>query len=336
MRKILFFLPLAILFISCEVEFSPNAEWKNIPVVYCLLDQDDDTTWVRVQRCYLVDDNIYNFGQVSDSINYPQGTISVSLLAYENGVRKDSMEFQYVTRDIDSGNFAYQAQPLYCFETRNRLKENYSYVLTVRNVSDGSVIVSTDPIALIKKTDERLIVKPEVTVVNGDTIRDISGLKFNTYVGRENCCEIQWRPLENARLYQPRVRLYYAAQGQTKYIDLLCPKATSKTNTIYYSQSKFLADVKSMLEADTARKRYLGKVDLYLDCCTEELNVYISNATNASFDSYAQETFNNIHGGIGVFAARRTHLYKRMPSDMSMVPEKGLYWFLTELGVGFY
>ena len=76
---------LSLFFTSCEVEFSPNAKWKNVPVVYCVLDQDDDTTWARVQRCYLSEDNIYSYGQNSDSINYPQGSIEVYLLGYENG-----------------------------------------------------------------------------------------------------------------------------------------------------------------------------------------------------------------------------------------------------------
>ena len=154
MRKILYFIPIVLLLSACEVEFSPNASWKNVPVVYCLLDQDDDTTWVRVQRCYLAEDNIYNYGQNSDSINYPQGSISVSLLAYENGVQKDSMAFKYTTRDRDTGNFASTAQPLYCFRTKNRLNENYTYVLTVRNTADNSVLATTDPIALIKQTSQ--------------------------------------------------------------------------------------------------------------------------------------------------------------------------------------
>ena len=98
-----------MLMTSCEVEFSPNAEWKNVPVVYAILDQDDDTTWVRVQRCYLSDGNIYQYGSHSDSINYPQGSISVALLAYGDGALKDSIAFTYTERDRDAGAFAYKS-----------------------------------------------------------------------------------------------------------------------------------------------------------------------------------------------------------------------------------
>ena len=61
MKKLFFVaIPLILLFTSCKVEFSPNAEWKEVPVVWCVLDQMDDTTWVRVQRCFLGEDNLYN------------------------------------------------------------------------------------------------------------------------------------------------------------------------------------------------------------------------------------------------------------------------------------
>lgn len=335
MRKILLLLPLVTLVASCEVEFSPNAEWKNIPVVYCVLDQDDDTTWVRVQRCYMSEGNIYDYGQVSDSINYPQGSITVSLLGYENGVVKDSMDFQYYQRDCDSGNFASSAQPVYGFETRNRLKEKYTYVLKVRNAADGRILAYTEPVSLIKKTEETLLSKPVVHTNQGDTNFSISGMKFNSTVV-SGSCEIQWKPLENARLYQPMVRMYYVSQGQTKHVDLYCPTATSKTNTVYYNRSQFLTDVKAKLETDTTRKKYSARVDIYLYCCTEDLNVYLSNASNTAIDAQSLGMFNNIHGGIGVFAARRTHLYKHMNSDDSMTPNRGLLWFLIDLGVGFY
>ena len=337
MRKVLYFLPLMFLFAACEVEFSPNASWKNIPAVYCLLDQDDDTTWVRVQRCYLTEGNIFNYGQVSDSINYPQGSITVSLLAYENGVLKDSMAFNYVERNCDSGVFANTAQPLYWFETANRLKENYSYVLTVRNAADGSILATTDPLSLIKKTSESLITKPAVTVLNGhDTVG--GGFAFYDNLGTSSTtiyCHIKWNPLENARLYQPIVRFYYEVQGVLKHVDLKCPAVSSKYNETYYSRDLFLNELKQQLQADTSRKRYIPRVDMYLTSCSEDLNAYLSTVASGSSLSQNTEVYNNIKGGVGIFAARRTHLFKRMPSDDGVGP-RGLLSYLVELGVGIY
>ncbi len=197
--SLLILLLVPFLFTSCEVEFSPNAQWKNIPVVYCLLDQDDDTTWVRVQRCYLSEGNIYQYGSNSDSINYPQGSISVALLAYQDGTLKDSIPFSYTEIDRDSGAFAYIAQPVYYALTKNNSRENYTFVLSIRNTADGTLLATTDPISLIKKTSGDLITQPSITTTpSGDTLGGFVFNKGDESTGRY--CLIPWNSLENARL----------------------------------------------------------------------------------------------------------------------------------------
>lgn len=335
MRKVLIVISSILFLTACEVEFSPNAEWKNVPVVYCLLDQDDDTTWVRVQRCYLTEGNIYNYGLNSDSVNYPQGAITVSLLAWENGVLKDSMAFEYTTRDRDTGHFASANQPLYFCRTKNRLKENYSYVLSVRNAADNSLLAVSDPVSLIKQTSSSLIAEPSITVVNGtDTI---GYLGFYTSMGSGNStlyCYIRWYAMENARLYQPILRFYYESQGTTKYVDLHAP--SSKGTDSYYSRDLFLDQLKHYFGDDTTRKRYIPRMDLYLTSCSEELNAYLSTGPSGSGASEMAEGFSNINGGVGIFASRRTHLYKRMPADSSITPGRGLIDCLMQLNLGFY
>lgn len=336
MKKYLYILGClgAMLMSGCEVEFSPNAEWKNVPVVYCLLDQDDDTTWVRVQRCYLSEGNIYQYGSNSDSINYPQGSINVALLAFQDGTLKDSIAFTYTEIDRDSGDFAYTAQPVYYAVTKNKLRENYTYVLRIRSAADGSLLATTEPVALIKKGSGALITKPSITVKpSGDTL---GGFYFNDGDPTTGAyCLIQWNPLENARLYQPMVRFYYEAGGATHHVDLLCPRVTSSSSEVRYTREQFLTDLKTKLLGDTTAKHYIPHVDIFLTCCTEELNAYIATASQGTSINQEHEAFSNIIGGVGVFAARRTHLYKGMPSDKSIQPGSGLHDFLLNLGVGF-
>ena len=325
-----------MLMTSCEVEFSPNAEWKNVPVVYCMLDQDDDTTWVHVQRAYLSEGNIYQYGSNSDSINYPQGSISVALLAYQDGTLKDSIAFTYTEIDRDSGDFAYTAQPVYFAETKNKLRENYTFVLNVRNTADGSLIATTDPITLIKKGSGALITKPSITVTpSGDTLGGFYFNEMDPVSGSQGVCLIQWNFLENARLYQPMVRFYYESGGTRHHVDLLCPRVSSSTNEVRYTRDQFLTDLKQKLISDTSAKHYIPHVDIYLTCCSEELNAYIATSSQGTSINQEHEAFSNIIGGVGVFAARRTHLYKGMPSDNSIQPGVGLHDLLLNLGVGF-
>lgn len=337
MKKTLFPLLLAsVLLTGCEVEFSPNAQWKNIPVVYCLLDQDDDTTWVRVQRCYLSEGNIYSYGQNSDSINYPQGTIEVTLLAYEGSTLKDSIPFIYTEIDRDSGSFANIAQPIYYSITTNRLRENYRYCLRIRNAIDGSILADTDPIPLIKKSNLPLITKPAITITPSfDTLGGFYFNEIDPVTGTQSACIIQWNHLENARLYQPVVRFYYSVAGNTRYLDLLCPRVSSKTNEIRYSREQFLTDIRDRLINDTSTKHFIPHVDIYLTCCSEELNAYLTTLSAGTSVNIEHEPYTNIKGGVGIFAARRTHLYKGMPADNSIQPGVGLQDLIINLGVGF-
>ncbi|MBQ6096732.1 MAG: hypothetical protein IJK99_03190, partial [Bacteroidales bacterium] len=103
--KALFFVLAVSLFASCEVEFSPNADWKEIPVVYCVLDQDDDTSYVRVQRCFLGEGNQYQYTSVADSIYYPQGALSVAIEQWNATLASDGTLYRTGDAPVQVLNF---------------------------------------------------------------------------------------------------------------------------------------------------------------------------------------------------------------------------------------
>ena len=70
-------------FTSCKVDFSPNAPWRDLPSIYCVIDPEEDTVWARVQRCYLGEDNLYNYAPIADSNYYAPNDISVHLLVWK-------------------------------------------------------------------------------------------------------------------------------------------------------------------------------------------------------------------------------------------------------------
>lgn len=320
-----------LLFASCEVEFSPNAQWREIPVVYCVLDQDDDTTWVRVERCFLGEGSIYQYGSVSDSINYPQGAIQVDLLSYHNGNLVDSIPFSYTLRDRDSGAFAHTQQPLYYAPTAGRLRDDYTYRLNIRHTSDFRLIV-TATTNLVVQTNDQLITQPTVNK------------KFSFTDDREYC-QITWNALSNARFYQPIIRFYYERLGDTLFVDLPGPTKVANglaiSYTTKYSRTNFLEGLKNYFASDSVGRYYVPTVDIFLSACNEDLNAYIASSSgNTSIDD-GREVYTNIQGGIGIFGARRTHLFKSLPADESDRPPTppnsnnggGLYWWLKHEGI---
>lgn len=317
----------SFLIIGCEVEFSPNAEWKDVPVVYCLLDQDDDTIFARVEKCFLGEGSIYQYGAVSDSLNYPEGAVRVTLFEHRPNGTLDSSDFLYTTRNHQDGVFANSQQPVY-YSTRP-LNEQYTYSLQVRRTSDNSLLASTDPIPLIRQEEEGLFIHPS----NQDRF------KFLGRTDGDPACHLEWYRLVNGRRYQPNVRFYYAEEEDTLYVDLRGPVTIASTTAsrvgAAYSRSVFLADLKEALKDDPNPKRYIDEVDIYLTACDENLNVYLHSIASGSSAFQTSDTYTNIHGGLGIFAARRTHLYRHIGSDNSLVPPNGLQYLVKQLGVGF-
>ena len=307
---------------SCEVEFSPNAEYVETPVVYCLLDQDDDTTWVRVEKCFLEEGNIYNYGSQSQLYTYPQGTLTVTLIAYRDGQWAGSIALAETLRPRSDGDFDETPQPL--FFTTTPLDTTCRYKLEVRHAVNDSLIATTDSIPLILQTDERLVTTPS----NNQRFRFVNG-----------SCRIVWNALENARRYQPFVRFYYGEDGDTLYQDLFCSVETSGRLSTDYPLQSFLNSLKEALKDDTNHKDYLELVDIYITACDENLNVYMNSVSSGTNLNQATDTYTNIRGGVGIFAARRRHLYKNLLADNSMnpinTPNPGLRAYLRDLGIGF-
>lgn len=317
---------------SCEVEFSPNASWKEIPVIYCVLDQDDftagDTTWVRVERCYLGDGSIYSYSSIGDSIHYPQGSIDVRILVYRNGNCIDSIQCRDTLREREQGDFAYQLQPIYY--TTQRLQEDCYYKIEVRRAASRQLMAYTDSIPLIT-CSTNVIHKP----YNNETF----GF-FDRTSGNVPSFLMEWYVMENARRYQPFIRFYYGEGGDTLSVDVLCGSVNSGNGSTMLRSSLtrdgFLTNLEQQLQNDTNSKRYLKLVDVYLTACDENLNTYISTVNSGSSIDQNTHAYTNVHcctdgkvvDGVGILGARRTHLYKTLQADPSMVPNVGLYWFL--------
>lgn len=71
-----------IFLISCDNDFDVNDEWKDITVIYGLLDSEADTNWVRVQRAYLGTEAASVSFNNPDSLYYKD--IEVTIQAYQN------------------------------------------------------------------------------------------------------------------------------------------------------------------------------------------------------------------------------------------------------------
>lgn len=342
---------LIIAFSSCKVEFSPNAEWRDVPNVYCVLDPEEDTVWARVQRCYLGEDNLYNYASIADSNNYPEGTLSVYLLAWQgkrnagNGLVAtnrliDRWQLAYTERvGKPDGSFASGIQPLYYCVPGKQLQKDSDCVfqLVVINNASGDTIA---------KASTTLVGFLEKTISGRDTMEKVLVLpssgrarEFGFRVGCRG--EIKWNTLPRGRLYQPVVTFHYRKRNDTLGIDIpgytlknMYETSTLSSKTI--TQNRFLSTIKNHLKDNTDSLFCVNNVDVTIYVCNEDLNAYISSHDNSVVSGQEYSTYSNIEGGVGIFGSRRTHIRVNVPCDSSGTPQAGyIDYELNNLGVGF-
>ena len=370
MKKISFFFTITFLIfslVSCKVDFSPNAEWKDVPSVWCVLDQSDDTTWVRVQRCYLGNDNLYNYTQIYDSLYYPEGAIAVLLekwpaksgvdgvLTLDGDAPIDSLSFTYTLReDKDTGLFSGGSQPLFCARTANWLHIDYIYRLVVRNLQTNTIIASAYTQLVGLKYDQTTgdadlttLEQPNPNIVN-------SAYRQFRFSGSPAKCTLRWKTLVRGRLYQPMVRFYYyhrflgadnVYHNDTSALYHVDVQVSSVKRTDYVNElstdvyeSTYMSAIKNTIlsNGDTNKKGFCDTVDIFLAVCNEDLSAYITSTEPSNTIVQDRVTYTNINDGkgVGIFAARRAHFRYRVPTNAESGP--GTYHdALKQLNIGF-
>ena len=341
-----------LFFTSCKVEFSPNAPWRDVPDVYCVIDPEEDTVWVRVQRCFLGEGNLYNYAPIRDSNYYAENDISVYLLIWkgrlENGTTLvpttqlvEKWQLTYTEREgKPEGNFPSGIQPLYYCVPGKLLISNVDcvYQLVVIKNATGDTLASATT---------TLVGFLEKTISGRDTVEKVlispNSARANEFGFRVGCRgAIKWNTLPRGRLYQPVVTFFYKKNGDTLSIDIPgTPLIDMYNNTTLTSKSitltRFLSTIKNHLKDNTDSLFFVNNVDITIRVCNEDLKAYISSHENTAASGQDYTTYYNIEGGVGIFGARRTHIRVNVPCDSIGTPSpQYIDYELNNLGVGFY
>ncbi|MBM3170954.1 MAG: hypothetical protein FJZ75_05010 [Bacteroidetes bacterium] len=145
-----YFLPFLIGFValSCnDNEVDLTSDFKDIPVVYALLDASEDSNWVRVNKAFLGDGNALVFAQIADSLNYPNLQVALLKINKSSNTVVDSLPLVKTINAIpkDSGLFASNSNVLYL--TTSPIDKNYLYKLVLFNPDNQKRTEATTSIA---------------------------------------------------------------------------------------------------------------------------------------------------------------------------------------------
>lgn len=316
MKKIQFFLSFSLLlglFASCNSKVDLYADYKDIPVVYGLLDATQDTNFIRINRAFSgSDDNPVNANEVSliaDSCNYP-GKLRAYLLEYKNVYGnvytpsgRDTIKLDTITlHDKQEGLFYAPDQKVYF--TTGVFKQNtdatrYKYKLFV--------LIDNDTIS------------SETEMVGGESFRILTNSAAFTSTPNERSQKIKFSRAENAVVYDVKMTFHYSEQKGNapevnkqvnwKFGSKSVDELSSEDGNYYvtFSENSLFTLLESAIGNDTigvVRHINPKPMEISIVAGGEELYNYIQvNALSGSFSQTIPD-YTNVKGGYGVFSSR--------------------------------
>ncbi len=287
---------------ACKDEFQLNAPWKDIPVVYGMINRTDTAYYIRVEKVFInPEGDINEIAQNPDSIYYPEDAITVFLIDLESGTKK---QLQRVDGNLEgypreSGPFA--DQPNYLYKLKASLlplDENAPLGLSIErqgNLDD----VTAEATVLGEISPSGLIDGSQVT------------FKYD----QQN--SFRWTSGTEARIFDVEMHIHYdeweAGHSQDAVSKTLvwtmargvAHSGSSSTTVIKVDGIDFYTTLASSLEAKPTTLRQFTGMDLIVIGAGQAIEEYI-NITQANTGITASQdipTYTNIEGGLGLFSS---------------------------------
>jgi hypothetical protein len=293
---------------SCDSKLDVNAEWKDITVVYGLLDQSDSVHYLKITKAFLGPGNALSFAKIPDSSNY-QGKLEVRIEGWEISSQYDSNLMQTIHFDTitisnkEEGDsiFYYPHQLVYKSIGSEKLNSNYIYKLFIREPQTGKEI-NAETSLVMKMPD---IAKPDPAPARATFIP-----------GTKN--QVEWTSAKGGKRYQLIARFYYLetpkadpSQQVIKSVDWVIFNDLKTENTLggslmkySYSAEVFYTVLGNNIPVDPSVNRAANKMEYIFTVAADDLNTYME-VTEPSFTIVQEKPpFTNIINGIGIFSSR--------------------------------
>lgn len=309
MKKIIFLFVtiLLSLFFSCTTDFDVNAEWKDITVVYCLLNQNDSAHLVKVNKAFLGEQDAYIMAQISDSFNYEN--INVSLEQWKNNDFFQTIILDTTYINKESGIFATDNNIIY--KTSDSIYADSEYKLVIN-------IPGKEPV-----TSSTKLIDGFRVLNNFEAPQRVIGFSSSSPE------TIEWYSTKNARLYELTIRFHYSeitgSVTVAKFFDWKQPTKLS-TNldglekmSLEIPGESFYQFIAANISVDESVKRIAGCLDFMFMLGGDDLNTYIEVSRPSNTIVQEKPAFTNIANGVGIFSCRYDkNIFGKELSDRSI------------------
>ena len=283
----LLILALALLSLSsCKKSLNVNADWKDVTVVYGLLDQNEPVHYVKITKAFLGPGDALQFAQIADSSNYD--TLQVSMEEYNSSIllRTIALRDTMITNK-DSGVFYFPTQRVYY--TTAKLSAGLTYHLIIKVIKNGVAQKEVEGYAdLIGQMDIRIrYAETQVDVPNSTVIKSLD-----------------WLALTD-------IKSISSKGGQTM--------------DYFINGDGFYTFMGSQLKSDTVNghvvTRALRSCDFIFTVGSEDLSTYMDVTSPSMTIIQERPAFTDITNGIGLFSARTVQAVDSLDFSVNTLAE---------------
>lgn len=316
MRRIFLFvfslLVSGMMFYSCSTDVDLYADYKDITVVYGLLDSGKDTNYIKINKAFLGPGSAFDIALIDDSCNYP-GKLDAKLIEYKSSVAGNNYQQTRVLPldtitifNKDLGIFYAPKQLVYYTNAKlNNNTDNHKFRYELQ-IDRGDTLITA-----------------RTEMVGGTSFFVfLSQLDFTSEYGR-----IKWQRCPNAAIYELILKFYFTEVGPSNDSVQRCmtwslgtypaSSLTEESNTlsVQYKSSLFFPYLAEFLGNDTTKnvERLVYEPSLVLSIAAGGDELYNFISVNGPSSSIVQNIpeYTNVNGGFGVFSSR-TLLEKRV------------------------
>lgn len=311
------FFALGMLFNACSTEVDIHADYKDITVVYGLLDSDKDTNFIKINKAFLPNSengNAQEIALISDSCNYPFKLDSkiIEYRANAGGtnyqkIRELVLDTMTIHNKHQDGFFYAPDQLVYYTKERvhsNTQQYKYKYELQIDR-GDTVLVAETDMVG----------------GYNSDIHANFSITTAIVSFSAEYGSPIKFYPCPNAEIYEVVLKFKFTEIGPLQDSVERCmtmslgtyPETSLEQDhnqyVVTHKSSMFYTSLASFLGNDTLNQNVDRIIQDRAICISiaaggEELYNFISvNGPSSSIVQSIPE-YTNIKGGYGVFSSR--------------------------------
>jgi|GEM_PF-1527572 len=321
MKRTLLALGIVGLLTACDNDLKINADWKDVPVVYGLLNVEDTVHYIKLNKAFLGEQDMMVMAQDFYSLHYHPDTIGLRLVEYQkigNQFEVRSIIQMEPTEEIvkPPGDFHSDRQIIY--KTSEEINMNRFYDAEVYRKSVNAVIAHcTIPVQMVKPIN---FSKPS------------QGIPLNMVPGSYPA-KAEWNTVSGGKLYEMKMLMRYVEQIKAdlsdtvhKSIEWVFPIKQALNllggdeMVIIIDADQFLAFIAANIEENPNVYRQVqgmqaaqvptgfaishSCLDFTLNVAGDELSTYLLLNESSSSIVTDRPEYSNIENGIGIFSSR--------------------------------